>query len=1149
MMGFTFRRMVSSGLGALALSALFVSPVLAQNAVIRGTVTSADRQQPIPGVNVLITDLNISVLTSDRGVYSLTVPAARIPSSPVTITARGIGFKSMSRQVTLAAGEVTVDFALATDINRLEEVIVTGTLEGVERAKVPFAVGRLTAEDLPVPHLDPIRALQGKVPGLRIQVTSGRPGFAPEMLMRGPTSINASGRSQEPLIIVDGVIQRVGSFQELGGLDIETVEVVKGAAGASLYGAIAANGVITITTKRGASQEGIKFNARTEWGVQYLANYDWGMPVNTPVQLNETGDRFCVVVSSGSQTCGRTVDFMTEMYRINNVVTDTLRRPQTMWYGGNPTTNDAKNVYQANYYPGRYYNHLARMYQAKPVTLNSIDATGKVGSVGFYVSAQYQDDPGVFRFFDGSNQRRARLNLDWNARSDLRFQMSTMYDNFWRDNRTGGIIGSVLRGQIPALDPLARDTLGRLFWGRGTVGWRPTGNGGFNGMYDGENFISQTAANRFLGSVNAKYFPASWVTLEGILGYDYRASQGRSIVKVGYRSTTVSAATNSGNMTLSDAHDESLNLGLSATFRRKLASDLNGKLRIAGGYDQEKYNDNSGSGEVFLAKDIFRLDNTSTNFSVGSSKFTIKTASVSAAANLDYKDRYILDASLRYDGSSLFGEGNRWSPFSRIAGVWLISQEPFWNVGFMDEFRIRASRGTAGASPRFSAQYEVYNVSPTGIITGQAGNSALKPETTVEYEVGTDFTLFRRLGFEVTYATGKTKDQIIPVPVPASVGYSSQWLNAGTLSNKTWELAVNFPVVNSRDFYWHMRGTYDRTRTYIDELFTPDFVSNGGTAQGTGSFYFMTADRRRSCEPGEIGHLPGEPGFNPGEARPNCTGRPLNQFGNIYGRRFLKSCTELHESLRARCGEGQDFQLNSEGYLVWVGAGNSWRDGITKNLWQTRLRSSDSPWGVELHWGMPIIDRPLTGQPGQGTGLNQIIGNTLPDYRFTFSNDFSWKKLTFYALVDATIGHYINNQGEAWGLLDLSSANFDQRGRSVEEAKPVGYTWRVGSPEGAGVGGFYDQLGPNNYNVEKGSFAKLREVTVNYRVGSIGGFGDWTFGLVGRNLVTITGYTGMDPESTGGASGGPTNSGIINQTDAFVFPPLKSFTFMVSTRF
>ena len=697
-MRLTLRGLAGHCFPVLLFGAGLVAPGLAQNAVVRGTVTSADRQVPIPGVNVLIPELNLSVLTTDKGAYSLTIPSARMGSTPVTVTARAIGFKAMSRQVTLTAGEVTIDFALATDINRLEEVIVTGTLEGVERAKVPFSVGRLTTEDLPVPQLDPIRALQGKVAGLRISQTTGRPGTAPEILLRGPHSINASGRSQQPLIIVDGVIMHVGSgsdpsmgmqtgggLVELGGLDIESVEVVKGAAGASLYGTQAANGVITITTKRGGNADGVKFNARTEIGTQSFASF-WKAPINTPNQLDESGKRFCVIVASGNQSCARTVDLMTEMYRINNVNSDTTRVAQPIWYNTYATGDPALyNVFQSNAYPNRYYNHMAQISDYKPTIMSSVDATGKIGTVGFYVSGQYTTDPGVIKGLDGSNQRRARVNLDWNARSDLRISASTMFDNFYRDNRTGGVFGVLQRGAMPGFDMLARDTLGRLLVGRGSSGWRPTGNGAGAVLYGTESTINDRITNRFLGSLSAKYFPASWVTVEGIFGYDNRTLEDFAAVTKGFRTFTISTSNNNGNLSITDSFDEALNVGLSSTFRKKLTSNLNAKLRVAAGYDQEIIKSNSGSGEVFLVKDIFRLDNTSTNFSNGSSLATIKNASFSAAANLDYKDRYVLDASIRYDGSSLFGPGHRWADFNRIAGVWIVSNEPFWKVPFMDE--------------------------------------------------------------------------------------------------------------------------------------------------------------------------------------------------------------------------------------------------------------------------------------------------------------------------------------------------------------------------------------------------------------------------------------------------------------------------------
>ncbi|HEV8612995.1 MAG TPA: hypothetical protein VGQ73_05760, partial [Gemmatimonadales bacterium] len=371
-----------------------------------------------------------------------------------------------------------------------------------------------------------------------------------------------------------------------------------------------------------------------------------------------------------------------------------------------------------------------------------------------------------------------------------------------------------------------------------------------------------------------------------------------------------------------------------------------------------------------------------------------------------------------------------------------------------------------------------------------------------------------------------------------------------------------------KSFYWQARGTWDRTRTYITKLNVPAFTTGGGTSQGTGNFFYMTDDKRRACLPGETGHLPGEAGFNPGEARPNCTGLPLNRYGNMYARVFFKSCDQLQVDLRSRCGEGKDFQVNDEGWLVWVGAGNSWKDGVTKNLWQTRLPATEAtnPWGYELSWGHPIVDRPLcpanvpgpTCQPGAGVGINQIIGNVFPEFRFSISNDFSYKKFTLYALLDATIGNSINNQGEGWGLLSVSSAQFDQAKKTVETSKPVGYSWRAGGPESTGTGGFYDVLGPNNYVVEKGSFAKFRELSATYRVGPIAKVGDWTVGIVGRNIATFTGYSGYDPEvgcggrdgsGCGGAGAGSTGSGLINQTDAFSFPTLRTWTFTLSTRF
>jgi TonB-linked SusC/RagA family outer membrane protein len=1083
--------------------------------------------QPLEGASVSIRELAIEVLTNNQGRFTIIIPAGRVTGQQVTLTARLIGYKPVSRLIAaLTNGERNVEFQLEQDITKMEEIVVTGVLEGTERAKVPFSVARLSTEDLPVPAASPVSALQGKVAGVRIAQNSGQPGASPEILIRGPTSINASGRGQGPLIIVDDAIMNVGSLGELGGLDIESIEVVKGAAGASLYGARAANGVITIRTKRGLQQEGAQFNVRTEFGVSDLNSINYGQPLNHPLQLDETGKRFCVLVA-GQLPCSRTVDLMTEMYRINNVNADTTRTPQSIQYN-TPSAADLRNIFQAQIYPNRYYNSLAQVTERSPTMLVGLDVTGRAGSVGYYVSGAYTDNPGAMKGLNGAQSLRGRVNVDYNARPDLKVSVSTMYDEGNIDLRSGGssnggIFGQLLRGALPGFDFTARDTLGRYMVRSGGTGWRPTGNGAGTFLYDTEMLLSDRNTHRFLGSITGKYFPADWVTFEANFAYDNRNRRDNTIVKKGYRTFTISTANNNGNQAFSNLDESSINAALTATFRKQFGSDLNAKFSVRGLFDESQFVFNSTGGQIYRVEEVYQTSNLSTNYTTSSSSELTRNIGLFAGASLDYKDRYVLEGSFRYDGSSRFGPGNRWSPFGRVSGVWNVGRESFWDVGWMDQFRIRASYGTAGTTPAFSSQYETYNVSATGITLGQAGNSNLKPETTTEIEVGTDFTLFKKLGVDFTYATSKTRDQILPVNTPAALGFSTQWQNAGTLANSSVEIGVTLPVVNNNTFFWQVRAAWDRNRTFVDELFVPEFIYTGGTAQGTNSFFLITDDRGKS------------------------NGFQKNRYGNIWGRKFYKKCSDLPSAVRPECGAGKAYQVNDDGYVVWVGAGNSLKDGITKNMWTTTLPAEQSPWNYALAWGHPIIDRPLRGEPGERIGISQIIGNVFPDYRFSFSNDFQWKRLTVYATIDATMGHEINNQGEGWGLLDLSSAQFDQGGKTVETAKPVGYSWRAGGPEATGSGGFYDMLGPNNYNTEDGSYAKFRELAVTYRLGQVGGVGDWTLGVVGRNLFTITGYTGLDPET--GVSGGSTGSSLINQVDAFGFPNLRTFTFSLSTRF
>jgi Ca-activated chloride channel family protein len=221
-------------------------------ATVTGRVTNA-QGQPEAAVLVRIESLNVGATTAADGMYRLAIPGARIhPGLAVQITASRQGLSPVSRSITVSPGAVvTQNFQMATQIVLLEDVVVTGRAGPVEARKVPFEVGAVSASDIRVPpSTTAAGAIQGKVAGVTIVTGTGQPGNAPSILLRGPKSITAPGSSQEPLYVVDGVV--VTDLSHLDTADIAQVEVVKGAAAASLYGARAANGVVQITTHTGS---------------------------------------------------------------------------------------------------------------------------------------------------------------------------------------------------------------------------------------------------------------------------------------------------------------------------------------------------------------------------------------------------------------------------------------------------------------------------------------------------------------------------------------------------------------------------------------------------------------------------------------------------------------------------------------------------------------------------------------------------------------------------------------------------------------------------------------------------------------------------------------------------------------------------------
>ena len=1108
--------------GLVALAALAVAgarPVAAQDAVFRGTVKS-DRGDVLPGALVFLAELNIVAPTSVEGTYVLTVPGARVRGQQLMLRARAIGFKPEAQSVNVVPGDQALDFALVTDVHMLEALVVTGVTAETEAIKLPFAASRVDASQMPVATVNPLQALQGKVPGVQIKATSGRPGSSQAVVIRGPKSLNAQGRSQEPLYIVDGVTI-VGALPDINPQDIESVEIVRGAAGASLYGAQASTGVVHITTKSGrGALDQIQFHVRSEAGLSDIER-DFGLAQNHTLLMDETNQFFCQSVA-GQPLCARIIDYATEQARINNAPGDFALTPAGFPVdpGASTPIGFLRSQFNSKRWPGQTHNAVDDVVNGEPYYSNTVDLTGRFGSTSVFASLSNAHESGAIRFLEGYERNAVRLNVDQRIASDWSVAVRTYYARSEQDGlnqeRGGGAFFRLTR--VPGIvNVLQRDTLGRLYV---RPNLQASGAQNENPLQPLENIQREDITNRFIGGATVRYTPIDWFDVEGSFGYDSRTVKYAQITDKGYRATTSGfAATQSIGSVFRGALDgDAWSAALAATFRgNHLGGDLRSRASLRYLYQQTDNSFRQASGNTLAVQGVTTLDNTTANRITESEQASERLIGLFAGVNLEYQERYIVDALVRRDGSSLFGVDNRWQTFGRMSFAWRAAREPWWPLDDVSEFKIRTSYGTSGGRPRFSAQYETFTIQAGGIVAPvQLGNTNLGPEFNKEFEIGADVELFRRVLINFTYADSKTEDQILPAPVQAGTGFTTQWLNAGTVQNKTYELAVNFPILQRRDLTWSMGFTYDRNRSTITQLDVPEY-NYGNTLQATATIFRAKEGER---------------------------------IGSFYGRRFLTTCSELPPAYQAGCGgAGSAFQVNDDGFLVWVGAGNSWRDGIMNNLWQEQLPGANAPWGVALNWGMPITlrDTACITTPNAACSAAQVLlGNALPDFRFSFSTNLQWRRFTVYGLLDASIGHDVWNQGRHWAHLDFLAAEIDQEGKSVETAKPIGYYWRAGGAAG-GLGGFYDILAPNTRFVEDASFAKLRELLVAYNIGPIMGVGNWEVSVVGRNLFTITDYKGFDPEV--GITGGEASSSAISAIDSFTFPGLRSFTFGVSTTF
>ncbi len=824
-----FTHAVRAGL-ALALS---TAAALAQSAVFSGKVTSAG--QPLGGASVGIVELGVGATTAVDGTYSFTVPVGGNAGRSVTLRARAIGYSPKQATVTLAAGRIEKEFALDKDVLNLEQVVVTGVGDATSQKKTAFSVGVVDASQIKeAPSSSPVGALAGRVAGASVVTVSGQPGQAPAIRLRAATSLTGSA---DPLIIIDGTITRM-TLADINTEDVERMEVIKGAAASSLYGSDAANGVVQIFTKRGAQlAEGqTSFQLRNEYGQSWLPNK---VPGNTAHEFRFLPDGDFARDANGNR--------IQESDRI------------------------ADNPYPV------VYDQLGQVFRPGTFMTNYASVGQRRGSTNFNVSFQNSQESGVLGLLNGFSRQNFRINLDQAITDQLTFQAGAFYGRSNSDEAENTGIFFGLRFLEPNVDLLAPNADGSPF--NAAIKQPPLSGNVVNPLYGLANRDIARDRDRFNGTFKLTYKPLSWLTAEGNINYEQSGDMYKSFTPTGFMNS--SGAIDDGSLFQSSTLARTSNVGATLTAVRNFEWFTNTTKLAYVFEDQSVNNVNVFAASLTVPKvPEFSSADPAADIFPGSRSVSIRNQNLFAITTFDIRDRYIFDALVRQDQSSLFGADQRTALYNRVSAAYRVSED--LSLPGVDEFKLRASYGTAGLRPGFDAQYEIFSLvggSPTPVTLG---NRDLRPAFSKETEVGFNLTFLRNFTFEYSYSDKVTSDQILLAPVSAATGYRNTWTNAGTLAGQTHEAALGAVLLSSGDMFWRLNLTADRTRQQITELKVAPFLAgpDGNTAL-----------------------------FRVGAGEP---------FGVIYGSRWIRTPEQLAATLQSGrlTGTAADYRVNEEGFYV-----------------------------------------------------------------------------------------------------------------------------------------------------------------------------------------------------------------------------------------
>lgn len=732
-----------------------------KNIVAQGVVKDADGEV-LQGVSVILKGTTTGTSTDANGSFQISVPE----NSILVFSQLG----SMTEEVLVGSRKLIV--IMKETSTQLKDVIVTGVAAGVQKEKLGFSIEKISAERLLiVPAVDVASALNGKVAGIRVTQTSGAPGSGVDVQLRGVKTIFGSSN---PLYIIDGVLTENG-VADINAEDIESIEVLKGAAASSLYGSRAANGVVSIITKRGGSTKAgnVQVDVRSEFGKSSLG-----------------------YVPEQSKSTNATI--------VDGVVN----------YG----VVEANQVYD-NPYP-KVYDHIKQFYNPGSyfTTHVSIKGTSSDSKLSVYSALQTTKESGIVKLVEGVDRTNVRVNLDYRFTDKLSLTTSNLYTITNADNRADGAFGLLYRSD-PAADLLADNVGGDPY----LVNVNKINNV-VNPLYVINNTINESTSEKLISSFQLKYNPTKYLVFSTSYGTTRNNGESLYLSPKGLLNYDLTASTGSISRGMWKNTEQSFDID--GLFYKKIG-DFNTKVKLKYLYESSYSSNLSGGGsDLGIGGTSITTVNLSSNQSANSAVYDNISNSVACMLVFDYKDKYIFDGLVRRDASSLFGSDVRWQTFCRLSGAWRITQD--FVIPGIQEWKIRASYGTAGLRPPFEAQYETFAL--TNGVPGNMetlGNSKLKPSYSKETEIGTDMRFLERWTFSTNYSLANNTDQILKVPISPLSGAAYQWQNAGTLQTRVFEATLGADIIDRKDVSWSVGVTFDKLKQRITKLNCTPYMLDG----------------------------------------------------------------------------------------------------------------------------------------------------------------------------------------------------------------------------------------------------------------------------------------------------------------------------------